>query len=185
MVLPFPMQPLSRHAANNNPVIIFMVPSVTSVADIAPQAGAAPEWNCVSACPRMSYMLKGSQWRDFAAVTSSVAVLGLGLGSTMPLTALVLNQRGFSSATIAWMIAASALGGIVGTIASPRMTLRHGRRRVMLACVLLATFSVMPLQYATSLPVWAALRFVFGVSMAPLFVLGEAWINALPSDSVR
>jgi MFS family permease len=133
----------------------------------------------------MSYMLKRSQWRDFAAVTSSVAVLGLGLGSTMPLTALVLNQRGFSSEIIAWMIAASALGGVVGTIASPRMTLRHGRRKVMLGCVLLATLSVIPLQYANSLPIWAALRFVFGLSMAPLFVLGEAWINALPGDSVR
>ena len=133
----------------------------------------------------MSYMLLRSQWRDFAAVTSSVAVLGLGLGSTMPLTALVLNQRGFGGTIIAWMIAASALGGVVGTIASPRMTLRHGRRKVMLGCVMLATLSVMPLQYASSLPVWAALRFVFGLSIAPLFVLGEAWINTLPGDSVR
>jgi MFS family permease len=158
---------------------------MSSDVDSAPQAGIAPEWNCVSACPRMSYMLLRSQWRDFAAVTSSVAVLGLGLGSTMPLTALVLNQRGFSSAIIAWMIAASALGGVVGTIASPRMTLRHGRRKVMLACVFLATLSVMPLQYSNSLAVWAASRFVFGLSMAPLFVLGEAWINAIPGDAVR
>jgi MFS family permease len=133
----------------------------------------------------MSYMLLRSQWRDFAAVTSSVAILGLGLGSTMPLTALVLNQRGFSSTIIAWMIAATALGGVIGTIGSPRMTLRHGRRKVMLGCVLLASLSVMPLQFADSLTVWAALRFIFGLSMAPLFVLGEAWINTLPGDAVR
>ena len=34
-------------------------------------------------------MLEKHVWRDFAAVTFSVAVLGLGLGSTLPLTALV------------------------------------------------------------------------------------------------
>jgi hypothetical protein len=38
-------------------------------------------------------MLEKHVWRDFAAVTFSVAVLGLGLGSTLPLTALVLNAR--------------------------------------------------------------------------------------------
>ncbi len=40
-------------------------------------------------------MLEKHVWRDFAAVTFSVAVLGLGPGSTLPLTALVLNARYF------------------------------------------------------------------------------------------
>jgi len=29
------------------------------------------------------------------------------------------------------------------------------------------------------------LRAAFGVSLAPLFVIGEAWINSLPGDAVR
>jgi MFS family permease len=130
-------------------------------------------------------MLERHVWRDFAAVTFSVAVLGLGLGSTLPLTALVLNARGIGPDVVGWMVAASAVGGIAGTLAAPAATLRFGRRPVMLGCVALAAASVMPLQYVTSLWGWTALRLLFGASMAPLFVLGEAWINALPSDAVR
>jgi MFS family permease len=130
-------------------------------------------------------VLEKQVWRDFAAVTFSVAVLGIGLGSTLPLTALILSARGIGPEVIGWMVAASALGGIAGTLAAPAATIRFGRRRVMLGCVVLAAASVMPLQYVTSLWSWTALRLAFGASMAPLFVLGEAWINSLPSDAVR
>lgn len=123
--------------------------------------------------------------RDFVAITSSVAVLGIGVGSTLPLTALVLTARGFGPEVVGWMTAAVAAGGVAGTLASPRTTLRFGRRRVMLSCVLAAAASVILLQYTESLAVWAALRAVFGAAMAPLFVIGEAWINSLPGDAVR
>lgn len=130
-------------------------------------------------------MLERHLWRDFVAVTASVAVLGIGVGSTLPLTALALTARGLGPEVVGWMVAVSALGGVVGTIASPAAALRFGRRRVMLTCVSTAAACVMPLQYVDNLWVWAGLRALFGASMAPLFVLGEAWINTLPGDAVR
>ncbi len=130
-------------------------------------------------------MLEKSLWRDFVAVTASVAVLGIGVGSTVPLTALTLNARGLGPQVVGWMVAVSAIGGVLGTLVSPSATLRLGRRPVMLGCVFLAAVSVVSLQYADGLWMWAALRGLFGASMAPLFVLGEAWINTLPGDAVR
>jgi MFS family permease len=130
-------------------------------------------------------MLEKHLWRDFAAITSSVAVLGIGVGSTLPLTALQLTARGLGPQVVGWMAAAAAAGGMAGTLASPRTTIRFGRRRVMLWCVAIAAASVISLQYVDSLWGWAALRALFGVSMAPLFVIGEAWINSLPGDAVR
>jgi MFS family permease len=130
-------------------------------------------------------MLDGRVWRDFVAVTASVAVLGIGVGSTLPLTALVLTARGSGPQVVGWMVAAVAAGGVIGTLASPSATLRFGRRRVMLCCVAVAGSSVIALQYAGALWHWAVLRVLFGASMAPLFVLGEAWINTLPGDAVR
>jgi MFS family permease len=112
-------------------------------------------------------------------------VLGIGVGSTLPLTALILNARGFGPEVVGWMVAISAVGGVLGTLASPSATQRYGRRRVMLCCVALAAASVVALQYVDGLWGWAALRALFGASMAPLFVLGEAWINTLPADAVR
>ncbi|MDB6084764.1 MAG: transporter, superfamily [Gammaproteobacteria bacterium] len=130
-------------------------------------------------------MLERHLWRDFAAVTASVAVLGIGVGSTLPLTALVLTARGLGPEVVGWMAAAAAAGGVAGTLASPSATVRFGRRRVMLGCVAVAAVSVVALQYVDALPYWAALRALFGAAMAPLFVIGEAWINSLPADAVR
>lgn len=130
-------------------------------------------------------MLPRSAWRDFAAVIFSVALLGLGLGSTMPLTALTLTARGFSPEVIGWTVAAGALGGVLATMAAPALALRLRRRNVMLGCLLLASISVMPLQYLQSIPGWMLARFLFGAAMAPLFVLGESWINTLAGDHAR
>jgi MFS family permease len=130
-------------------------------------------------------MLERRVWLDFAAVTTSVALLGLGLGSTLPLTALVLTARGYGPGLVGWMAAATALGGALATFAAPRATRVLGRRRVMLGCLLLAAASVIPLQFVVAPAAWFVLRFVFGMAMAPLFVLGEAWINVLPGDAVR
>jgi MFS family permease len=130
-------------------------------------------------------MLEKHLWRDFVGVTSSVAVLGVGVGSTLPLTALVLTARGLGPEVVGWMTAATAAGGVISTLASPAATLRFGRRFVMLFCVAVAAASVISLQYVDSLWGWGTLRAVFGASMAPLFVIGEAWINSLPGDAVR
>jgi MFS family permease len=130
-------------------------------------------------------MLEKRVWRDFVAVTSSVGVVGIGLGSTLPLAALALTGRGFGPDVVGWMVSVTAMGGIVGTIAAPVATARLGRRRVVLCCLAFAGLSVIPLQYVASLWVWAALRFSFGLWVAPVFVVGEAWISLLPSDAVR
>jgi MFS family permease len=130
-------------------------------------------------------MLEKHLWRDFLAVTASVAVLGIGVGSTLPLTALILTARGAGPQLVGWMVAASAVGGVFGTLAAPSATQRFGRRTVMLSCVAMASASVMALQYVEGPWTWGALRALFGVAMAPLFVLGEAWINTLPGDAVR
>ena len=123
--------------------------------------------------------------RDFIAVTSSVAVLGVGVGSTLPLTALVLTGRHLGPEVVGWMTAAIAAGGVAGTVVSPSATLRFGRRLTMLVCVVTAAVSVVCLQFTDSVWAWGALRALFGASMAPLFVVGEAWINSLPGDAVR
>jgi MFS family permease len=130
-------------------------------------------------------MLDKHLWRDFVAVTSSVAVLGVGVGSTLPLTALLLTARGLGPEVVGWMTAAVAAGGVIGTFSAPPATLRFGRKRVMLICVTLAALSVVSLQLIDSLWGWAILRAAFGAAMAPLFVIGEAWINSLPGDASR
>jgi MFS family permease len=48
-----------------------------------------------------------------------------------------------------------------------------------------AAASVIGQQFVLALSLWAVLRALFGAAMAPLFVVGEAWINSLSGDAVR
>lgn len=130
-------------------------------------------------------MLEKHVWKDFAAVTFSIAIVGVGLGCTLPLTAMTLTERGFGTDIVGFMIAAAALGGIVGTVLTPSAVMQHGRRRVMLASFMLASLSTVALQFSASIVFWMLMRGLFGAAMAALFQIGEAWINMLPGQAVR
>ena len=54
--------------------------------------------------------MKSMPWRDFFALVASIGVVGLGLGATMPLTALTLDRRGVGTDVIGMITAVSALG---------------------------------------------------------------------------
>jgi ribose 5-phosphate isomerase len=51
--------------------------------------------------------------RDFLALILSVAVVGLGSGATLPLTALALTQAGYGTDVVGLLTAAQAGGGLV------------------------------------------------------------------------
>lgn len=123
--------------------------------------------------------------RDFFTVTLSVAILGIGWGATLPLTSLLLTARGHGTDVIGWISVATAVGGVAGTLLTPTLAARLGRRNTMLACLVLAIASTLPLDQVDTLAGWAALRLAFGLSMAPFFVLGESWINELAPDALR
>jgi len=130
-------------------------------------------------------MLEKHLWRDFVGVTSSVGRAWIRCGQH--------PAADCAGADRAWLGAAG--GGLDG--GPPRrpevwreLSRRRGQRYVsgaggvMLWCVVVAAASVISLQYVDSLWGWAVLRAAFGVSLAPLFVIGEAWINSLPGDAV-
>ncbi|MDT8991936.1 MFS transporter [Curvibacter sp. APW13] len=122
---------------------------------------------------------------DFFTVTLSVAILGIGWGATLPLTSILLTQRGHGTDAIGWISLVTACGGVVGTLLTPTLAARLGRRSTMLACLVLAILSIAPLDHVDALPLWAVSRFAFGLSMAPFFVLGESWINEIAPDALR
>ena len=123
--------------------------------------------------------------RDFFTVTLSVAILGIGWGATLPLTSLLLTQHGHGTEVIGWISVVAACGSVVGTVLTPSLASLLGRRNTMLACLLLAIVSTVPMDHFDALPAWAASRFFFGLSMAPFFVLGESWINEIAPDAQR
>lgn len=67
--------------------------------------------------------------RDFLALILSVAVVGLGTGATLPLTALALTEAGHGTRIVGILTAAQAGGGlaVVPFVTAITKRLAHGR----------------------------------------------------------
>ena len=129
--------------------------------------------------------MKSMPWRDFFALVVSIGVVGLGLGATMPLTALTLDRRGVGTDVIGMITAVSALGILAASPFVSRAVERYGARATMLGAVWAAALATIAMQCTDSLLAWSMLRFVFGGAMGVLFTIGEAWVNRLAPDHAR
>lgn len=129
--------------------------------------------------------MKGILSRDFLALILSVAVVGLGLGATLPLTALALTQSGHGSGVVGLMTAMQAGGGLLVAPFAGRVTARYGAREIIIVTVLLAACATIAMQFTSNLWLWAALRLVFGAALMLLFTIGEAWVTQLADDATR
>lgn len=129
--------------------------------------------------------MKTLPWRDFLALTVSVAVVGLGLGATLPLTALTLDQRGLGNHIVGLMTALGAFGILAVVPLVARWVARFGPRNSMIGAVAVAALVTILMQTGTNLIYWGVLRFVFGAALGVLFTVGEAWVNKLAPDGSR
>lgn len=129
--------------------------------------------------------MKHLPWRDFFALILSIGVVGLGLGATIPLTALTLDQRGAGAGTIGLVTAVGALGILASAPFVTGWVARYGPRGTMIAAVWAAGLSTALMQLTDDVIAWAALRLLFGACMGVLFTVGEAWVNRLAPDNTR
>jgi MFS family permease len=129
--------------------------------------------------------MKGVLSKDFLALILSVAVVGLGLGATLPLTALALTQAGHGSDIVGIMTAMQAGGGLAIAPFASRIATRYGARETITGTVVVAAFATIAMQFSGNLWLWAVLRFLCGAALMLLFTIGEAWVTQLADDSTR
>jgi MFS family permease len=129
--------------------------------------------------------MKGVLSKDFLALILSVAVVGLGLGATLPLTALALTQAGQGSDIVGIMTAMQAGGGLAIAPFASRIATRYGARETITGTVIVAAFATIAMQFSGNLWLWAALRFLCGAALMLLFTIGEAWVTQLADDATR
>lgn len=129
--------------------------------------------------------MRSLPWRDFVALTISVAVVGLGLGATQPLTALTLDQRGLGNHIVGLMTALGAIGILAVAPFVSRWVARFGPRSTMIGTVCISAAVTAGMQATDDLIGWGVLRFIFGAAMGVLFTIGEAWVNKLAPDGSR
>lgn len=123
--------------------------------------------------------------RDFFALLASVAVVGLGTGATLPLTALALTQAGYGSHVVGMLTAAQAGGGIAIVPFASRIAARLGARRTIIGTVWITSIATLAMQLTDNLVAWTAMRAIAGAALMLLFTITEAWVNQLANDRSR
>ncbi|MFM0335402.1 MFS transporter [Paraburkholderia fungorum] len=123
--------------------------------------------------------------RDFLALILSVAVVGLGSGATLPLTAIALTHAGYDTDVVGLLTAAQAGGGLVTVPLAGWIAARFGGRQVIIGAVLVVALATALMQFTSNLWLWAVLRVLCGAALMLLFTIGEAWVNQLANDATR
>ncbi|EMI5491552.1 MFS transporter [Providencia stuartii] len=118
-------------------------------------------------------------------ITTSIAVIGIVIGLSIPMVALRLNNYGISELCIGIISAAPALGMFLIAPVVQRIVYWCGKRQAMLIATVVSAISLLPL--LSSLPLWLLfpLRLITGLASGVLICLGETWINELSPESRR
>lgn len=120
-----------------------------------------------------------------AAAIACVAVVGIGLSLSVPLLAFALEGRGASGTFIGVNTAMAGLATIVVAPFIPWGATHLGVRGLLFAALVLGASTFIGFWAADQLWLWFPLRFLFGASLAVLFVLSEFWINAVAPPKKR
>ncbi len=126
-----------------------------------------------------------ADWPAIIAVTLGISAFGIALGLTYPLISLILTDRGYGETVIGLNAGVYSLGLVTATLLMPYLTrLMAGPRLIVLgligSAIAIVGFALLP-----SITAWFVLRFVLGLGINLVFVLGEAWLNAACPDRMR
>jgi MFS family permease len=126
-----------------------------------------------------------SRLRTLLAVAGCIVVYALTLGFTTPLISLILEARGFDRTWIGLNAAMPSLSMLLFAPLVPAAVHRLGVRRLLILCLLGDVMLVLALGSTTSIALWFVIRFIMGATLGGLFIIGEAWINAVAEESAR
>lgn len=121
-----------------------------------------------------------------AVLVFAVSVVGLGMGSTLPLVALRLHEGGASSSLVGLLSAMPAAGMMLAALLMKPLGRQLNGRQQYLTCFVLCLIGCGAL-LVEHLPLYglAAARLLFGLGMGVLIILGESWVNELCDERWR
>ncbi len=133
----------------------------------------------------MTAALEREARRDYWGLSGAIALVGLALGTVLPLSALRLEQAGHSSAVIGSLMALHALG-LVLAMPLTALAVRHlGARRTLTVASLGATIVCLAMQDAQAMVALAAALLLLGILLGLAFNLVETWVNDILPDATR
>jgi len=123
--------------------------------------------------------------RSLIAVITSMIVVNMVYGLTLPLLSLVLDAQGISKTVIGFGILVQASAGVVTAPYVSRLMIKLGPARLMQLATLTTATSLIALGLFQDVILWFPIRFILGASAAILWSASEAVINELVDDNWR
>lgn len=125
------------------------------------------------------------QWAALAGVTAALAMFGAAQGLSYPLFTLLMQRQGLSPALIGLSAAMMPVGLILSASFVPATVRLFGARNLAVGCSLAGALCFLAIGYLQDWVAWFVLRFLIGVVINPLYVLGEVWALSLAPPSRR
>ena len=123
--------------------------------------------------------------RSLIAVIACISVVGMGLGVSIPLLALLMERQGVPASIIGLNTAMPALATFLLTPFIPALLRRVPAITFLMTCILVSAVA-MPAYYVfPDVWIWFPIRFVNGLALTGLFVVSEFWINTLADEKNR
>jgi MFS family permease len=112
-------------------------------------------------------------------------MFGLAQGLSYPLFSLLMQKQGLSPAMIGLSAAMMPLGLVVSAPFVPLAVRLVGARWLAVGCALGGALCFLAIGYLQDWVGWFLVRFLIGVIINPLYILGEVWALALATPSRR
>lgn len=125
------------------------------------------------------------RWAAIAGVIAAVSVFAIAQGLSYPLFTLLMQKQGHSAAYIGFSAAMTPLGLIVSAGFVPTGVRLFGARGLAAGCALLAAVCFVLVGILQNDFAWFPVRFLIGLVVNPLYILGEVWMLALAPAARR
>ena len=123
--------------------------------------------------------------KTFIALYSAVLFMMTGLGLLHSYLSFRLSIEGVSPQIVGLVLTSYFIGLVVGTFVCKRMIRSVGHIRSFAAFIAITAAMVMIHGLYVSVPFWACLRFITGVSAMGMFMVVESWLNECADSQVR
>lgn len=125
------------------------------------------------------------QPKALTTILVTVTIAGLGFGAGLPLLAFLLERAGVSAALNGGSMAMAALASIAVTPFVPRALKQFGAAHVLIGALAISVISIIAMRLWINAWFWFPMRFIFGGTLAILFVTSEFWINVVAEPHKR
>lgn len=120
-----------------------------------------------------------------AGVTAALAMFGAAQGMSYPLFTLLMQKQGIPPAVIGMSAAMMPLGLVLSAPLVPLAARLWGARTLAITCALAGAGCFLAIGLLQDWLAWFVVRFIVGVVINPLYILGEVWALALAPPARR